>query len=431
MSTALTITREELNEATVKLNIICPPELIRSGINKAIKKLSKQIRIPGFRPGQAPAHLVQQAVGEGEIMGQAAEEIVREALVKALTQESLEPVSRPVIDLEKFEREPAEFVFTAKVPLSPIVELGDYLKLPAARPKIEITDQDVDQQIEALRQREGKRESVTDRGIDTGDMAVVNIKIEGGDGEGRTFMTIAGQTFPDLDSQLLGMKAEDMKQAELSFPSTFQEKDWADQTHRCTITIRSVNTIRLPELDDEFAKRLKTESVEELRSRIKARLEQSRLQVQTNAINEQLMDALTSRSKVVVATTTWEGVADRRLGEIEADLKEKGGTLETHAASQNMTVQELAEALKKEAKVHVERAILIERVFRQEQMEISDQEAQVHFMDVLIQNGVSMDDAPKFMKDFGNEVREEVLYRAINAKVMEFLTLHAEVTDEE
>lgn len=429
MSTAtLQIAREEINEATVKLSVVCTPEQVRAGYQKAFKQLAKEIRLPGFRPGSAPAALIEKQVSPEELNNFAAEEIVRLVLPKVYKETGIEPSSQPSADITKIDRAENAFEFTLKVPLKAVVELGEVKGLTVEVPPVDVTDEEVDNYIGELRKREGKQEKIADRGISPGDMAVVNIKLEGDEGEGRTFMTIAGQTFPGLDEQLVGMQAEEIKHAELAFPASFQEKDWAGQTHKCSIAIRSVSAVVMPELDDDFAKKLKADSVDDLKTKVRNAILTAKGRSVEEMIHEQLMDGLLKRSRIVVPTTTWESVAQRRLREIVQDLRERKTSLEDYVKSQNMTIDEFVEALEKEAKVHVERAVMIENIFRQEGMTVSDEIANAHLMDVLIQNQVPMDEAPKFLKDFGGQVREEVIFRSMQGLVLGFMREHATIT---
>jgi trigger factor len=427
MSTAASqILRTDLNEATVKLDFVCTPDQVKAGIAKALRKLGKKVRVPGFRPGHAPSSLVEQAIGEPELLNAALEEIVTQSYRDALESESLKPVGQPSVDVTKFDRAAGEMEFTMLVPLPPVIELGDYTGLNVNIEEIVVTDEDVDKQLEELRRREGKQEKVSDRGIQEGDYAVLNVKIEGDEGDGRSFMIIAGQTFGDLDGQIMGMHAEEIKQAELAFPENFQDKDWAGQTKNATITVRSVSAIQVPELDEAFAEKYKTASVEELREKMRESIISAREKMQADMVNEQLLDGLAARSKIIVADTTWKGVAQRRMSEMQAELREKNLSLEDYAKSQNMDVEGLQTALEKEARLHVERAVMIEQVFRKEAMQISDDEANAHLIDVLIQNQVSQEGAGKFLKDYGPQVREEVIYRTMHSKVLSFLAENAE-----
>jgi trigger factor len=427
MSTAAPqIQRTDLNEATVQLDFVCTPDQVKAGIAKALKKLGKKVRVPGFRPGLAPAALVENAIGEPELLNAAIEEIVTQSYRDAVNSMELKPVGQPSVDLTKFTREPAEMEFTMLVPLPPVIDLGDYKGIPVNVQDVAVTDEDVEKQIEELRRREGKQEKVADRGIQEGDYAVLNVKVEGEEGDGRSFMIIAGQTFPEMDAQIMGMHAEEIKQAELSFPENFQEKDWAGQTKKIIITVRSVSAILVPELDDNFAQKLKTENVDDLKEKVRASIQSARERMQADMINEQLLDGLATRSRIVVSDTTWKGVAQRRLSEMAQELRGRNLSLEDYAKSQNMTPEDLQSALENEAKLHVERAVMIEQVFRKEEMQITDEEANAHLIDVLIQNQVTQDGASKFLKDYGAQVREEVIYRTMHSKVLGFLAEHAE-----
>src|SRR5262249_12288456 len=179
--------------------------------------------------------------------------------------------------------------------------------------------------------------AITERGVAEGDVCVVNIRPDGEEGEGRTFMVIAGQTFPTLDQALTGMRVEEVKHLELNFPDSFQEKDWAGKTFQSLVTLNSVSAFRMPELDDEFAQSLKTENVDELRSRIRTALEQNVNAEIEKIVAEQLLDGLLERSKVEVSDNMWEPIADQRLNEVAQEQKNAGKSLENYAQHQCRT----------------------------------------------------------------------------------------------
>ena len=423
--TEMQVKKQNLNEATVQLDIVCSPSQVRSGFQKAVKQLGKKIKLPGFRPGQAPAAMLERAIPENDLYNAAADEILKSAFDAALKQESITPAGQPIVEFNKLEKDEAVCEFAVKIPLPPIVELGDYKALSYQSTAAEVTDEEVERQIEELRRRGGKQEKVTDRGIQEGDMAVVNIKQDGDQGDGRTFMTIAGQTFPGLDSQIMGMAAEEIKSAELEFPANFQDKDWAGTKANCQITIRSISSVQVPELDDTFAQSLNAQGVEDLKEKVVMGIKSAKEKMSNDMVHEQLLDQLSANSKIIVATTTWESVADRRLREMAAELGQQRKTLETYAKDQNMTVEQLREALQHEAKIHVERAVMIETIFKNEGMVISDDEANRHFIEVAQSNGIQPDDLPKFVKEYGPQIREEVIYRSMHSMVLNFLRENA------
>jgi trigger factor len=423
------VTREDLNPCTVKLTVVCEPQEVEEGFSKALKQIAKQIRLPGFRPGHAPKAMVEQYVQKGELVDAAAEHIVRTGFKNALADQKLEPDpgTRPNIELTKLDEEEKACEFTVKVPLPPVVELGDYKGLPIERPKIDVSDEEVEYQIEEIRKRRSTREAITDRGVQEGDVAVLNIKAEGETGEGRTFMTIAGKTFPQLDQAIMGMRVEEMKTLDLTFPENFQEKDWAGKPMHVQVALNSVSSVRLPELDEEFAKSLQTESIDELRERVKAGIGRAKEDMVREMVTEQLLDRLLERSTVHVADPMWEQLAIRRLQETEAEQREKGKTLEEHAQENGMTLDELRQAWMDKAKVHVQRALMIREIFTREDMKLSNPELNQELVAMAGEYNIQPDEMLNLLKK--NQAVEELHFRAISRKVADFLAEHADAKE--
>lgn len=421
------VTREDLNPCTVQLTIACDADQVKQGFEKAYKQLAKNIRVPGFRPGHAPRNMVQAMIPKQDLFEQAADNIVRTAFKSALDEHKLTPYSQPSVDLKELNEDESKAEFVAKVPLQPVVELGEYKALEAEQPPVEVTDEEVEAQINELRARKSTREAVTHRGVEEGDVAVVNIRAEGETGDGRNFMTIAGQTFPQLDQALLGMQAEELKSLELSFPDSFQEKDWAGKKMKCQVTLRSVNAVKMPELDDDFAQSLSTESVESLRNRVRELIGQAKLNMAHEYVVEQLLEGLLRTSTIHVPDTMWESVASRRLQELNQDQQQKGKSMEEYAKDQGMTLEQLVEAWKTESKLHVQRAVAVRDIFEKEKMSLSNQELNRE-LGAMAQE-FEMD--PKALQETlkKNQALDELQFRAIFRKVTEFLKENAKIKD--
>ena len=423
----MTVTREDLNPCTVRLDIVCEPAQVTAGFDRAYKDAAKKVRVPGFRPGHAPKHLVQNSVDKDTLNEMAAEHIVAAAFKLALKEQEIEPFLRPAVEINKLSEDEKECEFSARVPLKPVVELGDYKALKATRPKIDVNDAEVEQQIEEMRQRKSKREAVTDRGVHEGDVTVVNIKLEGETGDGRTFMTIAGQTFPDLDAVLQGMSAEDMKSAELNFPDSFQEKDWAGQKHHCQITVRSVSSVKMPELDDSFAQEFNTESLSDLKGRLKEVILSAKVAQSQQYVNEQLMDNLLAISTIHVPDPMWEQVAMQRLQDIQREQQEKSKTIEQFSEENGMSVEQLVEAVKGEAKLYVQRAQAIQEIFLKEEMKLLNEDLTQELHEMSLEYNMPPEQLFGELKK--NNALQELTHRAINRRVMTFLNGHAAIDE--
>jgi trigger factor len=426
---AMQVTREELNPCTIKLSVVCDPAEVQDGFAKAFKQISKKIKLPGFRPGHAPKGMLEGLVPREELYETAAENIVRNTFKKAVEQEAIQadPSTRPSIELTLLDQEKNAAEYSAKVPLPPQVELGEYKGLPVEAPSAEVTDEEVEYQLEEFRKRKSTRESVTDRGVQEGDVAVVNVKLEGQEGEGRNFMTIAGQTFPQFDEALMGMKVEEIKSLELTFPENFQEKDWAGQTHNATVTVNSLSAVKLPELDDAFAQTFKTENVEDLRTRVRQGLETAKQNMVREVVASKLLEALLERSTIHVSDNMWEALAERRITETAEEQNKEGKTLEQYAAENGMTVEQFVENWQQRAKHEVERALAIQQVYTKEKMELTNEDLNTELGAMAQEYGVGLEEMFNVLKE--NQALDELQFRSIQRKVADFLLQNAEVKE--
>jgi trigger factor len=421
------VTREDLNPCTVKLTVVCDESLVAEGFERAYKQIAKRIRVPGFRPGMAPRAIVESRIQPEDILDAAAENIMRSAYKSAMEQEGLVAHSNPGVELTTLDKDTLKCEFTIKVPLAPQVELGDYKALTARRPAIEVSDEELEHQIEEMRKRKSTQEAVMGRGVQEGDVAVVNIRAAGEEGDGRTFMTVAGQTFPQLDQALMGMEAEQMKSLDLTFPENFQEKDWAGKPMHCQVTLRSLSAVKLPEVDDSFAQLYKVENVDELKERLREQMAASKKNMIQEYVNEQLLDDLLSRSTVNVPDNMWESVAAQKMRDIAQEQLERKLSLEEYAAQNGMTVQQLEEAQKNEAKMYVTRAVLVREIFAKEKMSMSNAELNIEL--AMMAREYQMDTKTMLNALKKNRALDELHFRTIFRKVMELLNTNANVIE--
>jgi trigger factor len=424
-ATQMQIESKEINPCTVELTIKCSPEQVRSGYDKAFRRASKRVKVPGFRPGSAPKAVLKNYVDMGDVNRLAAENIVRDAYESAIQEQGLKPVGRPSISLEKLDEDSESCEFTAKVPLEAKVELGQYVGLEADQPDAAVTDEEVASQIQSLRERKATRKSIEHRGAQIGDFAVVGIVPEGEE-TGRNFMTVVGQTFPQLDQTLTGMAPEDAKAVDLTFPEEFQEKDWAGKPLKVQVTLRSLSAPELPELSEDFAKSYNAESVEELEAKIRTEMARAKSNWVQDYVNEQLLDALMKSSTIHVADTLWEDIAERRVNEIVEEAAKAGKTIDDVATEANMTPDQIKERFRNEAQVQVKRAVAIREIFVKEDMKLSQEDIGAQVAEIARENDMTLQAALQAMKKAGS--LGELEFRAMFQKVMAFLTEKAHLS---
>jgi len=415
----------EINPCTVELKVACSSDQVQTAYDKAYRKASKRVRVPGFRPGAAPKHLAKKYLNLEEVQRLAAEDMIRSAYTAAIKEKELKTSGQPRIEVTKIDEEGSEFEFTAKVPLEPVVELGAYKGLSITAPDEAVTDEELEEQLENIRKRRATRKAIEHRGAQSGDFAVVGIRAEGDDKD-RRFMTVVGQTFPQLDQTLMGMESEDTKVADLTFPDNFQEKDWAGKPMKVDVTLRSLSAAEVPDLDEDFAKELNAESVEQLRESVRSQLTDAKKRMIDDYLNEQLLEELMKVSKIEVADTLWEGVAERRIHEIANDAQKENKTLEDVAAANNMSLEELSQKIGERAQAEVKHAVAIRRIFDDEKMKLDQADIRDQIVAIARENDMTPDDALRALRKSGSLA--EVEFRAIYNRVLKFLRDEANVT---
>lgn len=429
-TTQMTIKRTDLNPCTVLLEVECTPQQVREAINKTLRRASKRVRIPGFRPGTAPPEVVKKHVNLEVVKEWAAEEAVNLGLKDALKRESLTPYrgSRPRLEEMDFDFDAAACRFSVKVPLDPKVELGEYKGLSATMPSAKITDEAVDEYIEQIRSERASKQPVETRGAQHGDQAVVLIRPEDTSLGEKAFAVSVGQTFPTLDEALLGMKAEDVRAVELIFPSDFADAAWAGKALKCEVEVRSLTAPVLPDLDEAFAQSLNADSVEDLRAKVRVALERAVEQRNRNMVQEQLLTSLLENSTVELPDTLWEDVAERRLEELERDLQQSGKSLDEAAAEEGTTAEKVREHFRNAARNEVARAMAIRTIAENERITITKQDVLAQALAIASREGVQ----PEVVLDAYTRAGrlDELRFQALYDKVLGFLEEHATIESE-
>jgi trigger factor len=418
----MNVEKEQLNACTVKLTIEVDPAEVQEAIGIVKRQIAKGMRVPGFRPGKAPAALVEQFIEKDTLFQRVGEHLVQRTYPEAIKQEGLEPYGGPAVELQQLDEE-NPFIYTAKVPLPPQVTLGEYKGLAAERPDPTPTDEEIDGEIAELRRRRAKQTPV-ERPAQEGDLAVVTVKPEEAE-NGKRFMVIVGQTFPQLDQELMGMSAGETKNALLTFPENFEEADWAGKPFDCAISLASLSSVEVPEFDDEFAKHYNVDTADELRTKISERIHRMKEIFGENEVEESLFKSLVDQSTIEMPDTIWEGVYRDEWRSLERQQAKEETTVEAYAANQGLTVEQLREHVKEDAQTQVKRALLIRDIAEQEKFELTEDEIRAQIQRLAERAGVGYEVAQREIAR--QQGMDEVRFRAMYAKVAAFMKEHANI----
>ena len=384
--TTLQTSSERVGKDRVKLRVEVGEDALRPAIDAAYREMSKEVKVPGFRKGKVPRQLIDSRVGPGVVRRQAIEDALPELLRDALAAEDLEAIAPADIDsIEGVEEDGGPLVFEATVDVRPEIALPEVASIEIEAPPSEVTDEDIDEQLERLRDRFAELESVG-RPAAEGDFVLIDLKgfqhdqpVEGASAPDFLYEVGSGQGPPKLDGELIGTKAGDILKFTDSVHIHREDEPQHDHSSRdeisFTVLVKEVKAKRLPVLDDEFAKTVgEFESLEALRDDLRGRLAEVKEGYVQQEIRSRVLNAFVDASDLEAPEKLVESEFEHRLGHLEADLKDHGLTLNDYMQQVQLTELELRADMREQAERSVKAELLLEEVVRNEKIEVEQED---------------------------------------------------------
>lgn len=372
------IISQEKNIITVEISV--EAQEVEKAYQQASSNVAKKVNVPGFRKGKVPTAILEKHVGEGSLIEEAIDIILSEAYGKALQENDIEPIDRPKIDIVEFDKKgPAKF--SVEIQVVPEGVLGDYQGLKLTRKLIELDETYVDNELEAMRTKTAKVE-VTDDAAAHGDTVVIDFEgylgekqFEGGTGS-QYPLELGSNTFiPGFEEQLLGIKAGEKRDVNVKFPDEYHSEELKGQDSVFKVLAHEVRRKRLSELNDDFAKEVSDfDTLEELRSDVRASLTSQKQQQADNALRAQALDLAIEKIEVEVPQVMVEERTDQFLKDIAGDLQQQGMDLEKYLELTGMTEEKIRDEYRENAVKHIKRDILLDAVGNAEKIEITHED---------------------------------------------------------
>jgi trigger factor len=364
----------DVNETRKNLKVEIPSEIVDAQIERIARDYSRKARIPGFRPGKAPARVIKQRFKD-QILHDVAHDLIPRAVDDALRERGVEAVDTPDIRDVTVE-EGRALTFTASFDTVPPFEPGDYATLSLRRPSSRVEDEAVDQALQRLRERSARYEPVEGRGVVEGDIVTVDLERKDPDGQSTKHDDVAVELGgkanpPGFDQQLLGVEPGGTKSFDITYPADYTITELAGTTVAYTVTVKGIKRRVIPELDDEFAKDLgEFETLDALRARVREDLEHEARHTAERAVRADLMKQLASRLPFEVPATLVDREIDRRIEDFARRLIEEN--IDPRQAGIDWNA--FRESQRDVAREAVAGAIVIDEVARRERLDVSEGE---------------------------------------------------------
>lgn len=372
---------EKLENNTVVLEIEVEPEVVDRGLERAYRDVVKKANIPGFRKGKAPRVLVERHFGKEYLLNEALDKILPDAYYEAVQETEIEPINRPQLELVQAE-EGKVLIFKAKVEVKPEVALGEYKGLEAEKPAVEIIDADVDAEIEKLRQRYAKVNSLEEGEVASGDIAVIDFEgfvdgeaFPGGKGENYPLEIGSGSFIPGFEDQLVGAKVGEETEVKVNFPDEYHSSELAGKPATFKVKVSLVRRKELLPVDDELAKDVSEfDTLEELKTDVRNKLKEAAEQKAEFAVRDQVIQKAVANATVEIP----EVMIDTRLNMLVNDmglrLQRQGLSFEDYLKFSGGSMDSVRETLRPEAEKSVRSDLVLESIARTEGIDATDEE---------------------------------------------------------
>ncbi len=374
-------TAEKLENNTVVLDVEVDAEQLASALDQAYRRLVKDVNVPGFRKGKTPRVVFENYVGKAALYNEAVEYVIPDAYMQAVNETGIEPVAQPQFEVEQVE-EGKEVKFKATVRVKPEVTLGQYKGLEVTKSKVEVTEQDVEQELDKLQDRHAQLISLEEGAVANGDVTLIDfigrkdgVEFEGGKGTDYSLEIGSGSFVPGFEDQLIGATIGETRDISVTFPEDYQNEDLKGQEAVFTVTVKDIKRKEIAPLDDEFAKDVSEfDTLEELRADLLNKLKETG----ENLAQQQIKTETVQKAVENAAVDVPEEMVDTRVNDMienmERRIMTQGLNMENYLLYTGTTMDDLKKSFRDDAKKGVKTTLVLEAIVKEEAIEVSEEE---------------------------------------------------------
>lgn len=372
---------ETLEKSMAKLTIEVSAEEFETALDKAYKKNKNKISLPGFRKGKAPRAMIEKMYGTGVFYEDAANDLIPGAYESAAKESELEIVAQPSIDVTQIEKG-KPFIFTATVAVKPEVTLGDYKGIEVEKKTAEVTDEELQAEIDKVRESNSRMITVEDRAVQDGDITTIDFEgfvdgepFEGGKGENYP-LTIGSHSFIDnFEEQLIGKNIGEETEVNVTFPEQYQAEELQGKPAVFKVTIKEIKVKELPELDDDFAQDVSEfDTVDEYKEDLKKKLLENKEAALKREKEEDVVGKIIENATMEIPDPMVDTQVRQMVQEFSQRIQSQGLSLQQYMQFTGMTPERLTNELQPQALKRIQSRLVLEAVVAAENIETSDED---------------------------------------------------------
>ena len=418
---------KEIEKNKYEFQFVIDKESFDAETNRVYRKNVGKINVPGFRKGKAPRHIIEKMYGSAVFYDEAIDNLLPEAYSKALAETKLEVVSRPELDVVSIDENGV--TIKAAVYTKPEVKISEYKGLEVEREAVAVTDEDIDKDIDATRERNSRMLTVEDRSAQNGDEATIDfegflegVAFEGGKGEKYPLKLGSGSFIPGFEEQIIGHKPGEEFEITVKFPDDYGAENLAGKETVFKIKLHELKVKELPEVDDEFVKDVSEfDTVAEYREDVKKKITERREKEAERKFEHDVLKALLEKTEVDIPSVMIEQEIDSYVRDYEYRLKSQGGSLDMYYKYTGMTPEKFRESFKEEAEDQVKTRLALGEVAKKEKIKALKKDIDAEYKKIAEGYNVDVETVKNSISE--EQVSEDIVLR----KASEFIRDNATV----
>ncbi|WP_194189796.1 trigger factor [Clostridium chrysemydis] len=372
---------EKIENNIVKFEVRVEAEKFTAALNKAFNKNKKRFAVPGFRKGKVPMHMIEKMYGTEVFFDDAANTCISETYPTVIEENNIRPVDFPRVDIKEIGKG-KDLVYTAEVTVYPEVELGEYKGLEVKKNTLEVSDEEVNAQLDSMQKQNARVEVKEDGKVEKGDVALIDFKgfidgvaFEGGEGHDYALEIGSGSFIDNFEDQLIGLAKGEEKSIKVTFPAEYGKEDLNGKEATFEVTVKEIKAKELPELDDEFAKEVSEfETLADLKADIKEKFQKNKDEQVENEFKDALISAAIENAKMEVPEVMYEKEIDNMVKDLEQKLGYQGLSLEQYLQFTGNTEDKMRAYMKENAEKKVKADLVLEAIAKAENIEATEEE---------------------------------------------------------
>ena len=368
-----------------------------AAVSAVYRKQVKNINVPGFRKGKAPRSIIEKMYGAGVFYEDAINDLIPDAYTEALKEAAIDTVGQPEFDVVSIDEN--GLVLSAKVYVKPEVEIKDYAGIEVEKEVVAVSDEDVDREIEIIRERNSREIDVTDRAAEMGDTTVIDfegfcdgVAFEGGKGTDYALKLGSGSFIPGFEEQIVGKSIDEEFEVNVTFPEEYHAADLAGKPAMFKVKIHAITKVELPELDDDFAKDVSEfDTFAEYKADVKAKIEKRHEAAAENAVEDKLVEILIEKLEADIPEPMFVAETENFVRDYDTRLRSQGLDLNTYFKYTGMNLDSLREQMRPQAERQVKARLALEKIAALENLEATEEDINAEYEKIAAAYGIEID----------------------------------------